>query len=280
MFSKELENLIQATLEDGILEDYEKAALVKRAEAEGVDLAELEIYINSILQRRKRELAKEQDIQQAMIDQKKKEAFGRVCPNCGKQVPPLTMKCVCGYEFTTTKSVSSIQLLSDKIEAMLSEPYKSKPDTDEYKEEVKQRYQRVKETINLFPVPNTKEDIIEFLSLSVSNAKKKGGIWGTKSGRILVLGVLILVLTIVFASALSGVEEFDGGGNILFAFMLGVTAFAIMCITMSSINPTFIHNDLATAWRAKFDQVLMKGRSLRGDSEFTQQLDYYEQQLK
>ena len=53
MFSKELENLIQATLEDGILEDYEKAALVKRAEAEGVDLAELEIYINSILQRQR-----------------------------------------------------------------------------------------------------------------------------------------------------------------------------------------------------------------------------------
>lgn len=47
MFSKELENLIQATLEDGVLEDYEKAALVKRATAEGVDLTELEIYINS-----------------------------------------------------------------------------------------------------------------------------------------------------------------------------------------------------------------------------------------
>ena len=59
MFSKELENLIQATLEDGVLEEYEKAALVKRAQNEGVDLTELEIYIQSILQRRKRELAKE-----------------------------------------------------------------------------------------------------------------------------------------------------------------------------------------------------------------------------
>ena len=52
MFSKELESLIQATLEDGILEDNEKAALVKRAQKEGVDLDELEIYITSILQRR------------------------------------------------------------------------------------------------------------------------------------------------------------------------------------------------------------------------------------
>ena len=48
MFSQELENLIQATLEDGVLEEFEKAALVKRAQAEGVDLAELEIYINSV----------------------------------------------------------------------------------------------------------------------------------------------------------------------------------------------------------------------------------------
>ena len=56
MFSKELESLIQATLEDGILEDNEKAALVKRAQAEGVDLAELEIYINSIMQKRQKEL--------------------------------------------------------------------------------------------------------------------------------------------------------------------------------------------------------------------------------
>lgn len=59
MFSPELENLIQATLEDGMLEDYEKAALVKRAQAEGADLTELEIYINSILQKRKREADKE-----------------------------------------------------------------------------------------------------------------------------------------------------------------------------------------------------------------------------
>jgi len=33
-------------------------------------------------------------------------------------------------------------------------------------------------------------------------------------------------------------------------------------------------------WRAKFDQVLMKGRSLRGDSDFQQQLDYFESMVK
>jgi hypothetical protein len=33
MFSQELANLILATLEDGVLEDYEKAAHVKRAQS-------------------------------------------------------------------------------------------------------------------------------------------------------------------------------------------------------------------------------------------------------
>ena len=40
MFSKELDNLIQSSLEDGVLEEYEKAALIKRAQAESVDLIE------------------------------------------------------------------------------------------------------------------------------------------------------------------------------------------------------------------------------------------------
>lgn len=77
MFSPELENLIQATLEDGMLEDYEKAALVKRAQAEGADLTELEIYINSILQKRKKEADKEKNAKLEQIAQKKK----RLCAN-------------------------------------------------------------------------------------------------------------------------------------------------------------------------------------------------------
>ena len=99
MFSKQMENLIQATLEDGKLEENEKAALIKRAKKEGVDLDELEIYINSLLQKRKRELNKENEEREEKHQKAKKEAFGQVCPNCGKQVPPLTLKCDCGYEF-------------------------------------------------------------------------------------------------------------------------------------------------------------------------------------
>ena len=118
MFSKELENLIQATLEDGVLEDYEKAALVKRAENEGVDLAELEIYINSLLQKRKREQHEKIEARAEQLEEQRREEFGRTCPNCGKQVPPLTVKCECGFEFSKKKRVSSAQVLYNKIEKM------------------------------------------------------------------------------------------------------------------------------------------------------------------
>lgn len=75
MFSKELENLIQATLEDGILEDYEKAALVKRAEAEGVDLAELEIYISTAFSKDKERISKRARCQAGNLRSKEKRGF-------------------------------------------------------------------------------------------------------------------------------------------------------------------------------------------------------------
>ena len=121
MFSKELESLIQATLEDGKLEDFEKAALAKRAQAEGVDLAELEIYINSLLQRRARELNQKREEELNMLSKQKKEAFGRVCPNCGAQVKAMTLRCDCGYEFTKAKAVSSVNLLYDKLNSVTRE---------------------------------------------------------------------------------------------------------------------------------------------------------------
>lgn len=257
MFSKELESLIQATLEDGILEDYEKEALVKRAQKEGVDLAELEIYINAQLQKRKRELKEKNEAIDAQYEKEKKEAIGPVCPKCGKQVPPLTLKCECGYEFTKSKVVSSVQLLVDKIEKIKSSKKGNKN-------------QEILDAITLFPVPNTKEDIIEFLALSAPNAKKKGGLWGSNLNRWIIVGLLILGIGIA-ARVIS--ESWDQGMFIMLA------SWPLLFIV--NIGDDMIEwNEKADVWRNKFDQVLMKGRSLMGDSDFQRQLDYYEKAVK
>ena len=257
MFSKELEALINASLEDGVLEEYEKAAIVKRAKSEGVDITELEIYINSILQKRKRDHDLAEDAKQEKIDQRKREAFGRVCPNCGRQVPPMTLKCECGYEFTQQRTISSIQLLSEK----LSNITLTKDEEREIEEAASADQNAKRETfivnkkidiISIFPVPNTKEDIIEFLSLSIVGANKKLGFMDIKTNCYKVIAIAGIVIPVV---------GWLWGGVFL-------------------MTKSFAEEKLKKAWREKFEQVLLKGRSLRGDAEFTQQLDYYESLLE
>ena len=268
MFSKELENLINATLEDGVLEEYEKAALVKRAQAEGVDLTELEIYINSILQRRKRERTKAEEARQEIIDKKKKEAYGRVCPNCGKQVNSMTLKCDCGYEFTNNAVRSSVQILADKIE-------KTKNRYSDIKDDNKRDDVRTKEivdAITIYPVPNTKEDIIEFCAMAISNSKTRGGLWGTALGRIKILAVIAVIGAII---AYIIVDDPEAKTMAPVAVILCTAFYGGMAFIFID-QDTIRSNKIANAWRAKFEQVLIKGRSLRGDAEFTRQLDYFE----
>lgn len=259
MFSKELENLIQASLEDRKLEDYEKAALVKRAQAEGVDLAELEIYINSILQRREREANQKKEEKERTLNKQKKEAFGRVCPNCGAQVQAMTLRCDCGYEFTNAKAVSSVSLLYDKLNSVTLTAAEEKTvnaaEDAEDQDKLRKRMLTEKKIsiISTYPVPNTKEDLLEFLSISVSEANKKLSFTEQKKN------VLILVF-------LAGI-------------VLPVTGWILGYFIMAQ-NMLFLEEKLVKAWRTKCEQILLKGRSLRGDAEFTQQLNYFESLLK
>lgn len=271
MFSKELENLINATLEDGVLEEYEKAALVKRAQAEGVDLTELEIYINSILQRRKRERTKAEEARQEIMDKKKKEAYGRVCPNCGKQVNSMTLKCDCGYEFTNNAVRSSVQILADKIEKITNEASKIRNEDDREGKKTKE----IVDAITIYPVPNTKEDIIEFCAMAISNSKTRGGLWGTALGRIKILALIAVIGAIIAYIFIDDPDEPGMKTMVPVMIILGTALYGGMACSMID-QDTIRSNKIANAWRAKFEQVLIKGRSLRGDAEFTRQLDYFE----
>ena len=277
MFSKELENLIQATLEDGKLEENEKAALVKRAQREGVDLDELEIYINSLLQKRQRELNEKKEAIYEKYEEEKKKAIGPVCPKCGKQVPPLTLKCECGYEFKKQGTLSSSQILCEKIEKINSRPMKHSPGSYDGDAELDNRNSEIIDLISIFPVPNSKEDIVEFISMAVPNSNLKGGLWGTFRGRLkifLIVAAILFVLPFFFSK-----YDFDetAGMSLCIEVVWGIVGWFIISMADKEI---LRYNKRAMAWRAKLDQVLMKGRSLRGDAEFTQQLDYYETLLE
>ena len=281
MFSERLENLIKASLQDGFLTDQEKQAILKRAEAEGEDPNEVDIYIQSLMQKSRQIRKQKESEKDDLLAKKKKEETGRVCPQCGKQVPPLTLKCECGFEFTAPENKrTSVQELSDKLESILATPMKHKnPDTDSYKAEKKEREEQVLNTISLFPVPNTKEDIIEFLALSAPNSKKKGGILGTKVGRILAFLAAVAVIVIFILLFVPNTPPTKDGDmsthGIIFTILLWLFLGGIIPICLIN-DETLAFNKKADVWRAKFEQVLMKGRRLRGDPEFQRQLDYYE----
>ena len=222
MFSERLEKLIQSSLQDGILTDQEKAAIIKRAKAEGEDIDEVEIYIDSLLQKRQKEL-NNSDV--------KREA--------------------------NTKQSYSMQILSKRLNAISL--------TDDELKEIEKAAPAVKagkrsdflvskqiNMITTFPVPNTKEDIIDFLSTSISLANKEIGFLDKKKNYFIVVLLAGIILPVL--GWMAGLH-----------FMRG---------------KSFSEEKLKQAWRAKSEQVLIKGRSLRGDSEFTQQLDYYESLLR
>ena len=52
MFSERLEFLIHNAVEDGQVTEKERAVIIRRAQAEGEDLDEVDIYIQSLLQKK------------------------------------------------------------------------------------------------------------------------------------------------------------------------------------------------------------------------------------
>jgi RNA polymerase subunit RPABC4/transcription elongation factor Spt4 len=80
------------------------------------------------------------------------EKMGNIhkCPACGAGVPPMTAVCPsCGHEFTNIQVSSSLQLFLEELETIKDEREKLS-------------------YIGKFPVPNTKEDILEFGIMAAS----------------------------------------------------------------------------------------------------------------
>ena len=76
MLTPELEQLIQYALEDGVLTPKERAVLMKKAEAAGVDLDEFEMILEAKLHEAKKAAA-------AAPKASNKEGEVRKCPHCG-----------------------------------------------------------------------------------------------------------------------------------------------------------------------------------------------------
>ena len=183
MFSKELEELIDAALADGALTDKERLILHKRAQAEGVDADELDIIINGRLAKlKKQEVAQAQPLPKPISNEK----YGNIlkCPSCGAQVVGGSAVCPeCGYAFTDVKANSSVEKLLEKLDEFnrrqeirndsrsaiggIAHFYGKSLGLDN-------TFKHKMEIISTFPVPNTRADLLEFLTMIQLRADSTG----------------------------------------------------------------------------------------------------------
>lgn len=175
MFSKELEEVIEAALADGVLTDKERAVLHKRAQAEGVDPDELDIVIDGRLAKMKRQ---EDWLRPAPPKEATNPKYGNVlkCPSCGAQVVGGSAVCPeCGYAFSNVGANSSYEKLSAKLEA-IEVAYRDKKSISIPFYGVSNKVKEMANVIRMFPIPNTRADLLEFLaSMSAQISSMKEG---------------------------------------------------------------------------------------------------------
>lgn len=143
MYNKEMEELISSALADGKLTEKEKQVLFKKAQSQGIDLDEFEIDLDARLF--KLQKAEKEKVEKS-APKSTKNGTVRTCPACGAMVPAFQGVCPeCGYEFTEVDANASSKKLAD---ALLNTNSESKQ----------------KRIIETFPLPNTKADLLEFLT--------------------------------------------------------------------------------------------------------------------
>ena len=153
MYNEQLEQLIDAALTDGVLTDKEKQVLFKKAKALGIDQDEFEMVLDARLAKAKPTLAAN-------------EKMGNIatCPNCGAQIPGGLAKCPeCGYEFRNVEGNRSAKQFCKELEDLQSRIGKLSEE---------QQQTQIQNFFALYPVPNTTEDLLEFLSLVQGPAKR------------------------------------------------------------------------------------------------------------
>lgn len=177
MFSKELEEVIEAALADGALTDKERAVLHKRAQAEGVDPDELDIVIDGRLAKMKKQ---EDWLRPAPPKEATNQKYGNVlkCPSCGAQVVGGSAVCPeCGYAFSNVSANRSAEKLQEQLDdfnrrqeervtSSIGGWLTAAMGTDKSKHKM--------DLISNFTVPNTRTDLLEFLTMVQPRANSTG----------------------------------------------------------------------------------------------------------
>lgn len=163
MYSEQIEELIDAILEDGQITEKERSVLHKRAIAEGIDPDEVDVIIDARLA--KMRMAQQQvppAVPPIHRENSTNVKYGEVrkCPYCGTTINDIAFKCEeCGHVFVGVGANSSREKLSQIIQNITERHSQKSPLSKfwNYSED-----EEISKAIVNFPVPNTKEDLLEF----------------------------------------------------------------------------------------------------------------------
>ena len=135
MYDKALEQLIDAVIADGIITEQERKVVYKKAKSLGIDQDEIEVYLEGRLE----------SFKNSKTTQSGKLGIVRTCPNCGSTLIGGLARCPeCGHTISNVEANSSAKILDKRLRDS-------------------RRHNRPN-IIRSFPIPNTREDLIEFLS--------------------------------------------------------------------------------------------------------------------
>jgi hypothetical protein len=186
MYNDKIESLIKLALADGELTQKEREILLKSAVAEGIDPDEFEMVLDAKLFEKKQA----SNVENSPVKKEASDKFGDVkkCPACGAMVQSFQTKCSdCDYEFTNIEANASInklfEMLNDAEDSRTEDLTSNNPLSAMGNLMAKQMTagfgpgkvdKKKMEIISNFPIPTTKNDILEFLALSIPRAKQKG----------------------------------------------------------------------------------------------------------
>ena len=102
------------------------------------------------------------------------EGVTHKCPNCGEILKSFLPNCpACGYEIRGSKNVSAVRELAEKLEAIEAKRGNiAKPNSLKrfiFSQQLTKTDAQKISLIRSFAIPNTKEDLYEFLIMSKSN---------------------------------------------------------------------------------------------------------------
>jgi hypothetical protein len=212
MYSEKLEKLITFALADGVLTDKKRQVLLKNAEAEGIDPDEFEMVLDGMLYE-KQQLSTTGEMEvptqvapQQLENQRKVSSIQQLFKLLEEEEEKRMEKLKKELEKRQTErkqfnvknvgkiaknifadSIPGLSIVSGLKDELLGNE-EDRADA-ELKEEIKdQIIEKKKQIILTFPIPISKDDILEFLSVSVPYSKKGGNEfyeWKQKSEQII-----------------------------------------------------------------------------------------------